>query len=866
VSGGGNLTQRLDEEIRFHIDQQIEKNIRAGMTPEEARRAAHIRFGGVERTVEYTRDQFRFAAFHDFARDLKIAARMWKRSRGAAVVAILTLAIGIGANTAMFSLLNALILNPLPYPDVDRLVSIWDASERNPHNEVSFANYADWKTQQKSFEKLGLYRWWTCNITGDGTPERVQGFQLTAEILPALGLKPFLGRWFTAEENLPNAERVMLLSHGLWLRRFGGNPSVLGTTVIVNDVPRHVIGILPPDLNFPPGAELIAPFQITPELAANRQYHSYYVVGRLKPGITVAEANADITTIATRLAQTYPDTNKGLSARVYPLTSDVARSYSNAVWLLMASVGFVLLIACANLANVLLARAPARVREIAVRASMGAGRGRIVRQLVAESLLLSLVGGGLGAASAAVAIRALRQTMPADLLSSTPGLARLSVDGPVLAFTLVLSILTGLVFGLIPAWRASTIDINTALRAVSRPMGASGGNRLRGSLVAAEVALALILVSGAGFTLRAFSRLVSMQTGFESSGVITMGVTLPYARYTNEVSQARFFDALLANARSTPGVLSAGLTTNVPLAPGNASSSLVFEGREESESDKAEADYRVVSAGYFETLGARMVRGRSLALADTTDAPRVMVVNEAFVRHFFPTREPIGARVRFSGPVEKNPWREIVGVVGDIRHEINRPPRPETYIPFLQGAEGTMFLVAKTQGDANGMAPSLRAIVSTLDPNQPVWAVRTLDDVKQRAVATFRATVSFIGAFGAVALFLSAIGIFGVVSYLVSARTQEIGLRMALGARASDVVGLIVTQGSRPLFAGFAIGGIGAFAVGQVLAKAFPEVGSIDPVALAATAVLLMGVSALATWLPARRAASIAPTEALRTE
>jgi putative ABC transport system permease protein len=866
VNGHEKLNNRLEEEIRFHIEQQIEKNVRAGMAPDDARRHAHLKFGGVARTVEYTRDQFRWARLEEWLRDLRVAIRMWRRTRGAAAVAILTLAIGIGANTAMFSILNALILHPLPFPEADRLITIWDSSDRNPRNEVSFANYADWKAQQTSFEKLGLYRWWTANITGDQTPERVQGFQLTAEILPALGLKPFLGRYFTEEENQANAQRVLLISHGLWQRRFGGRPDILGATVNVNDVPRQVIGILPPELNFPPGAELIAPMQITPDIAANRRFHTYYVVGRLKEGKSVAEANADMTTIAARLAKEYPDTNKGLTARVFPLASDVASSYANGIWLLMGSVGFVLLIACANLANLLLARGPGRVRELAVRISIGASRGRIVRQLVTESLVLSIAGGGLGIAIAALGVRTLRQATPADLLASVPGLATLSVDGPVLVFSSLLSILTGLVFGLLPALRTSTVDANSALRDASRPLGAAGGQRLRGFLVAAEVALALILVSGAGFTLHAFSRLVSMPTGFDSSNVISMGVTLPFARYTDGAAQSRFYETLLANARGVPGVQSVGFTSHIPLAQGNAAGGIVFEGRPAPD-QAPQADYRVVSDGYFETIGARLAGGRAFAASDAAGSPRVVAVNEAFANRFFSDgKDAVGSRIAFTGDPEPRPWREIVAVVKDLRHRINEPPRPETYIPFTQAPQSTLFLVAKTREDAIGMAPSLRAAVTSIDPNQPVWAVRTLDEIKARAVAAFRATVAFILAFGVVALLLSAIGIFGVVSYLVSVRTQEIGLRMALGARATDVVRLIVSQGSPPLLAGFAIGGVGAFALGEVLAKAFPEIGTVDPMPIAATAAVLIVVSSLATWLPARRAAAIHPVDALRAD
>ena len=864
MTGRDDLDHRLSEEIQFHLEQQIEKNVRAGMTPEQARRAAHLKFGGVESAREYTRDEFRFAWFHDFARDMRMALRMWKRSRGAAIVAILTLAIGIGANTAMFSLLSALVLHPLPYPEADRLVSIWDSSEKNPRNEVSFANYVDWKAQQKSFEGMGLYRWWTSNITDGGRPERVQGFQFTGDILSALGLKPRLGRFFTPEESEPGKERVALLSHGLWERRYGSDPGVLGSTITINAVPRTIIGVLPKEMNFPPGAEVIAPFSVTPDVASNRRYHSYYVVGRLKPGVTVRDANAEIEAIAANLARAYPDTNEGLSARVFPLAEDIARTYSNGLWLLMASVGFVLLIACANLANLLLARAPARAREVAVRTSMGAGRGRIVRQIVAESLALSLLGGMSGAALALVSVAALRNAIPADLMASVPGLATLGIDGRVLAFALVVSVVTGLLFGLVPALRTSQVDLSASLRSASRPLGAVSGQKMRNALVTAEVALALTLVSGAGFTMKAFARIDSMDTGFDAANVLTMGVTLPFARY-GERAQAEFFSALLNRAQGVPGVVRSGLISHVPLAPGNATDGVVFEGRPE-EPRPPEADYRVASSGYFEAMGARMTQGRSFADSDTEQSPRVLIVNETFARRFFAGEDAVGRRVRFSGPIESNPWREIVGVVADLRHDLNRAPQPETYIPFTQGPMGTMFLVAKTRDNAIGMAPSLRAAVLAIDPDQPVWAVRTLGDVKERAMAAFRAMVGFVFGFGSIALLLSSIGIFGVVSFVVSMRTAEIGLRMALGASAGNVVGMILAQALRPLALGLAIGGLGAFALGRVLSRAFPEVGSADLSALFGTVAILAAVSALATWLPARHAASIQPTEALRTE
>ncbi|MEO8502215.1 MAG: ABC transporter permease, partial [Vicinamibacteria bacterium] len=714
-----DLDERLDVEIRFHIEEQTEKNIRAGLTPGEARRQAVLRFGNAESAREYTRDEFRLAWLHELGRDVRVAVRMWQRSRGAAAVAILTLAIGIGANTAIFSVLHALVLNPLPYPHADRLVAIWDSSERSPRNEVAFANFADWKKQQTSFEMLGLYRWWSANLTGDNTPERVQGFQLTADAVSALGLAPRLGRWFNAAENEPEGDRVALLGYGLWQRRFGGDPGVLGKTIVINGVRREVIGVMPEAMNFPQGADIVAPLTVTPEIRASRRFHSYYVVGRLKPGVALADAQADIGTIAARLARDFPDTNKGLGVRVLPLTDDVAHDYKNALWLLMASVTFVLLIACANLVNLLLARAPARGREFAVRASMGASRARLVRQVLIESLVLAGGGGLLGAGLAVFAVQAAKGAVPADLRASVPGLAGLSVNGEVLGFTLALTVLTGLAFALLPALRSSAID-NAALRGAGRPRGAIRGGRVRGALVATEVALALMLLSGAGFTLRALSRLVSMEKGFESDHVITMGITLPYARYVDEASQALFFSRLHEAARAIPGITSAGLTSHVPLAPGNGSSGLVFEGRPTPDQDP-EADYRVISTGYLETLRARVVRGRAFREADGASASPVMIVNQAFVRRFFDGQEAVGRRVRFSGAPKTNPWREIVGVIADIRHNITRPPPPESYIPYTQGTLGTMFVVAKTREDARAMAPALRAAVLALDPNQPVW-------------------------------------------------------------------------------------------------------------------------------------------------
>jgi len=703
------------------------------------------------------------------------------------------------------------------------------------------------------------------NVTGGPEPERVQGYQLTAEVLPALAMKPQLGRWFTAEETQPGKNYVALLSDGLWRRRFGADPSVIGSTVVFNGVSRQVIGVMPKELNYPPGAEVLAPLALTPELAANRQAHTYYVVGRLKADASVDQANRQIATIAADLSRAYPNTNQGLGARVYPLAEDVSDSYRGGVWLLMASVGFVLLIACANLANVLLARSPARAREIAVRTAMGAGSARIARQILAESLVLALAGGALGAGLAGIIVRAIRNAAPADLLVTVPGLANLRVDVPVLLFTLGLSLAAGLLFGLAPALGASRVELGTALREAARPLGAARGNRLRHGLIAAEVAAALILLSGAGFTMKAFSRLASMETGFDSSRVLTMGITLPYARYPDSAAEGRFFSELLARAANSPGVVRAGLTSHIPLAPGNASDSLVFEGRPDTE-PRPEADYRVVSAGYFETLGARVARGRAFTSADTAESPQIMMVNEAFARRFFPGEDAVGRRVRFSGPPETNPWREIVGVVADFRHDLNRAPRAETYIPYTQGALDTLFLVTKTRGDAFAMAPSLRAAVVAIDPAEPVWDVRTLDDIKHRAMTPLRAMTVFIGVFGAIALVLSAVGIFGVVSFVVSSRTQEIGLRMALGASASGVVGLVMAHALRPLVAGFALGGLGSLAISRLLQSAVPEMAVTDPSALFATTTTLALVAIFATWLPARHAASIAPTEALRAE
>ncbi|HEY0763630.1 MAG TPA: ABC transporter permease [Pyrinomonadaceae bacterium] len=800
--------------------------------------------------------------------DTRYAVRNLLRRPAFTLIAVVTLALGIGANTTIFSAINALLLKPIPIADLDRVVAIWDKlpSRGVMHNEVTVANYLDLKAQNQTFEQLALYRWWSPNLTGVETPERLQGFLVTANLFDALGVKPIMGRNFTEEENQPGKDAVAIITHGLWQRRFGSDPEILSKSVTINTISRRIIGVMPENFNFPKGAEMYAPIPMTPELMKSRGSHGYYIIGRLKPGTRIESAQAEIDNIMARLEQQYPETNKGWGSTAFPLVADTVRQYDTALWVMMAAVGFVLLIACANVANLMLARASGRQKEIAVRTALGASRWRIVRQLLTESVIVALLGGALGVLVGFWGIGALRAANPGDAAKFIPGWYQLGINSKVLLFTLGLSVVSGIVFGLAPAWQTSKPNLNDSLKEGGRQTSGST-HRLRSSLVVFEVALSLVLLVGAGLLTRSFLSLLKTDPGFNSDNLLTMSLVLPALKYKEDPQRAAFFSDLVQRVKAYPGVESAAVVNYIPLGGSNSSDAYLVEGEPEPQpGQEHDGRYRVASPDYFRTMGITVVQGRGFTDQDKAGATPVVMVNETLARQHWPGQSPIGKRIRFYGPIDRAPWMEVVGVIADVKHDLTIPVEPEYYLPHAQDPWNGMVLIAKTSVEPSSLAGALRQQVWAIDKDQPVFDVRTMQEVKSGSVALYSFSSVMLGIFAGVAMVLAAIGIYGVMAFAVTQRTQEIGIRMALGARTVDVLKLVVKHGMKLALLGIVIGLAGSWALTRFIEKLLVGVQPTDLLTFSLVSLCLLVAAFIACYLPARRATKVDPLVALRYE
>ena len=799
--------------------------------------------------------------------DIRYGIRNLIKRPGITLIAVITLALGIGANSAIFSAINALLLNPLPIPDQDRVMAIWDKDPNHgyEHNEVAVANYFDWRAQNHSFEKLALYRWWNVNLTGIDTPERIQGFLVTSNFFDTLGVQPMIGRGFSEGEDQPGAADVAIIAYSLWQRRFGGDPNIINKTITVNSTTCTVVGVLPPRFSFPKSGEVYATFTLSPELKANRRNHAYYVLGRLKPGVSQQSAQADIDTIAARLEQHYPETNTGLGANVIPILKDTVRTYDRALWVLMASVGFVLLIACANVANLMLARASGRQKEIALRVALGASRWRIIRQLLTESLIVAVIGGGVGVLIAFWGLGLLRGANPGEA-ERFAGWDQLGLNLPVLAFTIGLSVLSGIIFGLAPALQVSKPNLNSSLKEGGR-IGGGGSQRLRSSLVVFEIALSLILLVGAGLLVRSFLSLLRTNPGFQPDNLMTMSLMLPSLKYKEEPQVAAFYSELVHRAQQVPGVQDAALVNYIPLGGSNSSDGFLVEGVPEPPSGhEFVGRYRVCTPEYFETMGISILKGRPFTDADKAGSTRVAIVNETMARTYWANGDALGKRFRFYGPLDKSPWIEIVGIINDVRHDLNTPIVPEYYLPHAQDSWSGMVLVARTTVDPASTAAALRQQVWAIDKDQPVYDVKTMTEVRAVSVALYSFSSVMLGIFAGVALLLAAVGIYGVLAFAVTQRTQEIGIRMALGARRGDVLRLVIRHGMLMAIIGVVIGLAGAWGLTRFLSGLLVGVSRTDLLTFSVVTLSLLIAALLACYLPARRATKVDPLVALRYE
>jgi putative ABC transport system permease protein len=802
--------------------------------------------------------------------DLRYAIRLLGKSPAFTAIAVLTLALGIGANTAIFTVVNAVLLRPLGFRDPSRVVLV---AEKSPYPTLStsYENYSDWRDQSHSFESLEATRGATIALTGAGEPERLNLRMATAPLFPLLGVNAILGRTFLAEEDRAGGSPVAVLSYGLWQRRFGGSRDILGRSITLDSQPYTVVGVLPSGFELLQPADVFLPF--TPwakTLPDDRNWHpGIFVIGRLKDGISREQARTEMVGITKRLEQQYPIYNTGISADVVNLQEQLVQGVRPALLLLLGAVAAVLLIACVNVANLLLARAASRGREVAIRTSMGASRWRVTRQLITESLLLSLAGGALGLLFAWASLGPLLKLSATSL----PAVFAVSLDRSVLAFTLIVSVATGLLFGIVPAHRTAKLDLRETLNEGSRgSTSGPGHHRIRGVLVAAEIAMAMLLLVGSGLLLRSFSRLQDVPPGFQADHLLVADLPLSQGTYAKPEQRFGFFDRLVERAKSLPGVRSAGAASFLPVSGGGGLLHFNISGRPpKSPHDYTAAGYRTITPNYFETLGVPLEQGRFFTAADTEKAPAVVVINAAMARTYFPGENPLGKRMQIGAtPVSDVPWMEVVGVVGDVRQGLDLDPKAEMYLPYRQADQllpvFQLSIVLRTAADPMLDASALRSALAEIDPNQPLVRVRTMEENMAATVAQPRFRTWLIGIFAALALVLAGVGVYGVMSYTVTQRTNEIGIRVTLGAQPEDVFRIVVGEGLRLALAGVGLGILGALALTRLLRSFLFGVSAYDPLTFVGVAFVLTFVAVAASFFPARRATLVDPMVALRYE
>jgi predicted permease len=862
----------LDDEVRAYAAILEDENVARGLPPVEARRQALIEMGGVEQVKEQVREVRMGALLETVGQDARYGLRTLARAPGFTVAAVLALALGIGATTAIFSVVDAVLLRPLAYARPHRLAVVLTRGT----GPVAPGNFLDWRRDATSFERMGAAEAWGTNLGGNDRPEHVDGVRLTSDIFPLLGVPPQLGRTFASDEDQPGHAHVVVLGHRLWQRRFGGDAGVVGRSITLDGQPHVVIGVMPRGFEFPPfwatGAELWAPLPLA-ERAGSRNGQSLRVFARLSPGATLEKARAEMATITSRLEKEYPGTNRNVVVRT--LDDIVVGDVRSALLILLGAVAFVLLIACANVAHMLLARAAARHKEIALRIALGASRARVVRQLLTESVVLAAIGGVAGVALAAAALRMLIAISPGNL----PRLETAGLDPRVLAVTVVVSLATGIAFGLVPALQASRFDLSGALRDGERGSTVGAGrHRLRRFLMASELALALVLLVGAGLMVRTFVALRRFDPGFDPRRVVSAVMSLTGSRSEEPARRLAFYREVLDRVRALPGVTSASAINHLPLAGDVWGFPFQVEGRPPAKpGESPSAAFRVVLPGYFQTMGLPLVRGRDFTEDDRLGAPGTIIVNEWLAERFWPGADPIGKRLTLDD-LDKNPeWLTVVGVARNAaRGKWAAAPDEEMYLPLLQshlylerkgGPFSFLTLVVRTSTDEPAaLAPSLRTAVWSVDGNVAVSEVQTMEEVVARATASPRFYLLLLGSFAAAALALAALGIYGVMSYSVARRQNEIGIRMALGARSGDVLRLVMREAVGVVAIGGGIGLAVAWLLTRLMGGLLYGVGAADPATFTGVAALLGAVALVATYIPARRAVRVDPLSALRAE
>jgi predicted permease len=877
--------EEIVEELSQHLEEEYERALSCGASEDEARQQALEQLNMSDLLgPELKRVERRAPAppvtlgteekinlFADLWQDLRYALRTLAKNPTFTSIAIVAIALGIGANTAIFSVVNAVLLRPLPFKNPHQLVMVWENATHLgfPKNTPSPPNFLDWQKQNTVFTGMAAMAERSFNLTGVGEPERLDGRRVSANLFDLLGVPALLGRTFVADDDRPGAH-VVLLSQPLWQRRFGSDPNVIGRAITLNEESYTVIGVMPRSVHLPAYGnwqdKLWVPIAFTNEEVTERGNHFLDIVARIKSGVTHKQAQAEMETIAARLAQQYPQTNTRLGATVTPLHEEIVGDIKPALLILLGAVGFVLLIACANVANLLLARAAVREKEIALRLALGASRSRLTRQFLTESVLLAFLGAGLGLLLALAGVHVLKSFVPSMILQ----IQTINIDAKVLVFTASIALLTGIVFGLAPAMHALDSNLSDSLKAGGRDSAVSRkGNRLRGSLVIGEVAVSFILLIGAGLLINSFLHLRNLDPGFRTDHLLTMKVDLSDLKYPDGERRSVFFDEVLRRIRALPGVQSVAVAGNLPFTYNGDSASISVEGIPDPPPGQwPDVIFRAIGPGYFSTMGIPMIRGRDFTDQDKADSKKVVLISEKTAQHYWPGQDPIGKRLKTGTTTSNLPWREVIGVVKDVRqNDFIAQPKMQMYFNYRQLKDlAANALILRTSVEPMSLGTSVRNAIWAVDKDQPVADIDTMDHIVSEAIARQRFSMLLLGVFAAVALMLAAVGIYGVMSYSVAQRTHEIGIRMALGARRADVLQMTVKQGLKLVSVGMMFGLAAAFPLTRLLASLLFGISATDPITFIGISLVLLAVAILASYVPALRATKVDPIIALRAQ
>jgi putative ABC transport system permease protein len=862
-----HVEQEFNQEIQSYLDMVTEEKISEGLNPREARRNALVELGGVDQVQERVREIRMGQLIETAWRDIRLGVRALVHSPVFSVVTVLSLALGIGANTAIFSVVNGLLLRPLPYPESERIVHVWHTPPQQSFPgmdrfSVSPANYIDWKAQSTAFEQMAVYGYAGFSLSTSNDPLPLIGAAVSSDFFSVLRTNAMQGRTFTPDEERAGRDQVAVLSHGLWQRAFGANPNIIGQTVTLNSRSFTVVGIMPAGFEFPREADLWVPLAWDEKERQIRSIHDYLVVARLKQNVSQEQAQAEMSTISSRLEQQYPEENKGWGARVIPLREDIVGNIRQALLVLFCAVGFVLLIACANVANLMLARGANRQREIAVRIALGAGRARLIRQLLTESVLLAVSGGVLGLLLAVWGSRMLVQ------LGKLPNSGDIGIDTWALGFTLLVSFGVGLIIGIVPALQLTRTNLSDTLKQGS---GRTGGSPIkqhtRKALVISEVALSLVLLIGAGLMIRSFWKLQNVNPGFDTSNTLTMSVALTPIRYAEPHQQLAFLDRAMEQIRAVPGVVSVGATTTIPLGGGGSTQPFSIEGRPAGAvAEQPMAQTRYITSDYFRAIGIPLRQGRFFNDQDRDNSVPVIIISEAMARRFWPGENPIGKRLTPSFHLEQGA-REIVGVVGDVKASgLDVDSSAMMYLPYKQSPRPYMSFVVRTASNPENLIQPVSRAIYSIDKEQALTDVQTMDQVLTASLSGRRFNMTLLLTFAGVALVLAAVGVYGVMNYTVTLRRRELGIRMALGAARMDVLRLVLRQGLMLTLIGVGAGLISAYALTRLMASLLYGVTATDYLTFASVSAMLVAVGLAASYVPARRATKVNPTIALRSE